>query len=152
MDAAVYVVKYLRSTVDYGIAFHSTSDTPASAYVHFPFHHDNEAYTDALPPTAAEQHELTAYSAACWGRQLGGALPNGHEIEMFKFRSMSGFIVIRAGGPVAWSSVRQPRTSRSSCEAEVRATDECAKEAIYSDARCRHWPPRLVPTFSNLQQ
>ena len=36
---------------------------------------------------------------------------------------------MRAGGPIAWSSVRQD-TSRSSCEAEVRATDECAKEVL----------------------
>jgi hypothetical protein len=43
---------------------------------------------------------------------------------------MSGYIVLRAGGPIAWSSVRQERTSRSSCEAEVRATDECAKEIL----------------------
>ena len=49
---------------------------------------------------------------------------------MFKLRSMSGFIVICTGGPIAWSSVRQERTSRSSCKAEVRATDECAKEVL----------------------
>jgi hypothetical protein len=49
---------------------------------------------------------------------------------MFKLRSMSGYMVVRAGGPIAWSSVRQERTSRSSCEAEVRATDECAKEVL----------------------
>ena len=55
---------------------------------------------------------------------------SNEEIELFKLRSMSGYIVLRAGGPIAWSSVRQQRTSRSSCEAEVRATDECTKEVL----------------------
>lgn len=130
VDAALYAIKYLRQTVDYGIAFHSSAPSSSTGFVHFPFHHDIEAYSDALPPTAADQHELTAYSDACWGSQLGGTTTVGDEIDMFKLRSMSGYIVIRAGGPVTWSSVRQQRTSRSSCEAEVRATDECAKEVL----------------------
>ena len=130
MDAALYAVKYLRHTTEYGIAFHSASDTSATAYVHFPFHHDIEAYSDALPPTAAEHCQLTAYSDACWGSQLGTTVPIGSEIEMFKLRSMSGYMILRAGGPLAWASVRQERTSRSSCEAEVRATDECTKEVL----------------------
>ncbi len=130
MDAALYAIKYIRSTVEYGIAFHSNANTSASAYVHFPFHHDIEAYNDALPPTAAEQSELTAYSDACWGSQLGNTTLIGTQIEMFKLRSMSGYMIVRAGGPIAWASVRQERTSRSSCEAEVRATDECTKEVL----------------------
>ena len=43
---------------------------------------------------------------------------------------MSGYIILRAGGLIAWASVGQERTSRSSCEAEVRATDECTKEVL----------------------
>ncbi len=116
--------------MEYGIAFHSTAQISTSGYVHFPVHHDIEAYSDALPPTVAEKQELTAYSDTCWGSQLGGSTMLGEEIEMFKLCSMSGYIVIRAGGPIAWASVRQERTSRSSCEAEVRATDECAKELL----------------------
>ena len=33
----------------------------------------------------------------------------------------------RMGGPVAWKSVRLERTSQSSCEAEIRATNEGPK-------------------------
>jgi len=130
VDAALYAVRYLRSTVDFGIAYHSNASSPASAFVHFPFHHDLEAYKDALPPTAAEHQHLTAYSDACWGSQLGSSLSPGTEINMFKLRSMSGYIVIRTGGPISWAAVRQERTSQSSCEAEVRATDECIKEVL----------------------
>ncbi len=101
MDTALYAVKYLRNTTEYGIAFHSASNTTATAFVHFPFHHDIEAYSDALPPTAAEHCQLTGYSDACWGSQLGSSALVGSEIDMFKLRSMSGYIVLRAGGPIA---------------------------------------------------
>jgi hypothetical protein len=130
MDAALYVIKYLRNTTDFGIAFHSASPSSASGYIHFPFHHDLEAYADALPPTASVHHELTSYSNACWGSKLGNVESTNEEIEMFKLRSISGYIVFHAGGPIAWSSVRQPHTSRSSCEAEIRATNECTKEVL----------------------
>jgi hypothetical protein len=98
--------------------------------VHFPFHHDVEAYSDALPSTAAEHCLLTGYSDACWGSRLGTSVSVGSEIEMFKLRSMSGYIILCASGPIAWASVRQERTSQSSCEAEVCATDKCTKEVL----------------------
>ena len=43
---------------------------------------------------------------------------------------MLGYMVVRAGGPVVWALVCQERRSWSSCKAEVRATDECAKEVL----------------------
>jgi hypothetical protein len=43
--------------------------------------------------------------------------------RLFKFRSMSGPIVMRSGGPICWKAERQERTSLSSCEAEIRATN-----------------------------
>jgi hypothetical protein len=90
MGAAIYALKYLCHTTDYGIAFHSAANTTATAFVHFPFQHDVEAYSDALPPTAADQCLLIAYSEAYWGSQLGSSVPVGSEIEMFKLCSMSG--------------------------------------------------------------
>ncbi len=48
-------------------------------------------------------------------------------LPLFKFRSMSGGIVFRCGGPIAWTSVRQEKSSLSSCEAEIRATNEASK-------------------------
>ena len=43
---------------------------------------------------------------------------------------MSGHVITRCGGPVLWKAKRQERTSRSSCEAEIYATDECAKDTL----------------------
>ena len=40
------------------------------------------------------------------------------------------------GGPVAWKAVRQEQCSRSTCEAEIRATDEGIKEVLSLRHRC----------------
>ena len=85
---------------------------------------------------------FTSFADACWGGQIGNALPDGAPIELFKFRSLSGYVICRTGGPVAWRSIRQDRTARSSCEAEILATDECVKEtqAIKLLAKDLHIP------------
>ncbi len=44
-------------------------------------------------------------------------------MSCFRFISL----IFRQGGPVAWIAVRQERTSLSSCEAEIRATNEVSK-------------------------
>ena len=36
---------------------------------------------------------------------------------------MSGAVVMRSGGPIAWKAERQERTALSSCDAEIRATN-----------------------------
>jgi hypothetical protein len=82
-----------------------------------------EAYTDALPPQPEHHHRLTTYSDACWGSQIGNAIRDGIQLPLFKFRSMSGAIIFRSGGPITWKAERQERTSLSTCEAEIRATN-----------------------------
>ena len=46
---------------------------------------------------------------------------------MFKYRSISGFIIFLCEGLVTWKFIRQPHTSLSSCEAKVQATNNCKK-------------------------
>jgi hypothetical protein len=48
------------------------------------------------------------------------------ELELFKSRSIAGFL-IWLGGPLHWVSKRQPITARSSMEAEIYAIDKCMK-------------------------
>lgn len=136
MDSALYVVRYLRSTASHGIAFHSASASSTEAYVHYPFPHDAEAYHDATPPPTDQMHLMTGFSDANLGSQIGNSVPDGVEVEMFKYRSMSGFLIMRCGGPIAWKAVRQERCSRSSCEAEIRAVDEATKEILSLRYRC----------------
>jgi hypothetical protein len=43
---------------------------------------------------------------------------------------------MRCGGPISWKAVRQEKCSRSTCEAEIRATDELVKEVLSIRHRC----------------
>jgi hypothetical protein len=132
-QAALHALKYLYSTADYGISFHSNASNTIQAFNHFPAHHDKEAYTDATSPSPGDVQRLTSFSDACWGGQFGNAVPDGTPLELFKFRSISGFVICRSGGPISWKSIRQNRTSLSSCEAEIIATSECMTELNTSD-------------------
>ncbi|EJK66674.1 hypothetical protein THAOC_12382, partial [Thalassiosira oceanica] len=58
MEAALYVVKYLRSTASHGIAFHSSAPATSEAYVHYPFPHDAETYHDASTVPHDKPHLL----------------------------------------------------------------------------------------------
>ena len=127
-QAALHALKYLYSTAEYGISYHSDASNTIQAFNHFPAHHDKEAYTDATPPSPGDVQRLTSFSDACWGGQFGNAVPDGTPLELFKFRSISGFVICRSGGPISWKSIRQNRTSLSSCEAEIVATSECMTE------------------------
>eukprot|EP00956_Cyclotella_meneghiniana_P038057 scaffold148302_cov51-Cyclotella_meneghiniana.AAC.2 len=128
--AALHVLKYLYSTSEYGISFHSSANNTIQAFNHFPHHHDKEAYTDATPPSPAECHQLTGFSDACWGGQFGNAVPDGTPLELFKFRSLSGYIICCAGGPITWKAIRQEKTANSSCVAEINATHECVNDLL----------------------
>jgi hypothetical protein len=48
-----------------------------------------------------------------------------------KKRSTSGYIFMLAGGPVSWSSRKQPITALSSTEAEYIAAADGAKQAVW---------------------
>ena len=83
-----------------------------------------------MPPTPTTSSTLSSYSDACWGSQIGNAVADGTLLPLFKFRSMSGGIVFRTGGPVGWLADRQEQTSLSSCEAEIRATNATSKKVV----------------------
>ena len=81
-----------------------------------------------LPHLCNSLHLVTP--AGGWGGQIGNSVPDGTPIELFKFRSLSGYIIYRSGGPIAWKSIRQKQTALSSCEAEVIATNECVTKLL----------------------
>jgi hypothetical protein len=96
---------------DYRISFTSDNIGEMHFFIHFPPSSDIEAYRDALPPKHANLLTLSSYSNVCWGSQIGNAVA--------EFRSMSGGIVFKNGGPLGWLAECQERTSFSSCEAEI---------------------------------
>ena len=117
IDAAKRVVRYLKGTRSYGIGFKSSSTTNLQTFVKFP-----------IP-----NNKITALTDANWGPQDQSKLKANTdvpELELFKSRSISGFL-IWYGGPVHWISKRQAITARSSAEAEIYATDECVKFLQY---------------------
>jgi hypothetical protein len=122
-NAALYVLHYIHSTINYGIKFMSKESPALHTYMLYPHASDIGAYTDALPPTPDQHHLLTTYSNACWGSQLSNAVQEGIQLPLFKFRSMSRAIVMRSRGPISWKAEQQEWTSLSLCEAEIQATD-----------------------------
>ncbi len=132
-NAALYVLHYIHSTINYGISFTSTEKAPLHTYMHFPHSSDTEAYGDALPPKPSQHYLLTTYSDACWGSQLGNRVWAGIQLPLFKFRSMSGAIIFRSGGPLTWKTEQQERSSFSS-----------------SDDRILRWNTIVIGNFLNL--
>jgi hypothetical protein len=111
IDHVKRVIRYLKTTKSLGIAFHSDNNTTLQSYVKFP-----------IP------EGITAMCDANWGPQdQSKPRPNEtRKLELFKTRSLSGFLIY-LGGPMHWVSKRQTITARSSAEAEIYATDECTK-------------------------
>ena len=64
------------------------------------------------------------------GGQISNTVPDGTHTPLFKLRSMSGYPIMRLGGPVTWKAIHQEQCAHSSIAAEVIATDECSKGAV----------------------
>ena len=107
--AAFHAIKYLTSTNEYGISSRSKAFATIQTFNQFPHHHDREAYTEATAPSPLECHQLTAYCDANWGGQLGSVDEYGTPLELFKLRSLSGFLVCRSGHPIAWKFISETR-------------------------------------------
>ena len=69
-----------------------------------------------------------AFCDAKWGGQFISAVEDGTPLKLFKFRSLSGFLIRRSGEPIAWKSICRNQTALSSCEAEIIVTNKCATE------------------------
>jgi hypothetical protein len=100
------------------------------SFIHYPPSTDVKAYNNATPPKPTNSSILSSYSNACWGSQIGSVVADGTLLPLFKFRSMSGGIVFKNGGPLGWLSECQERTSLSSCKAEIRATSAMSKKVV----------------------
>ena len=50
---------------------------------------------------------------------------NIQKVTTEEMHSLGGHIILMCGAPVLWKSHKEQRGSHSSCEAEIKATDEC---------------------------
>ena len=117
IDAALRVIRYLKGTRKLKIKFTTNNNRNIESFLKFP-----------LP-----QQELLALCDANWAPQdQSKPTPNQPlpELDLFKTRSMSGFMTW-FHGPLMWMSKRQTFTARSSAEAEIYATDESAKNILH---------------------
>jgi hypothetical protein len=121
MNAALYVLHYIHSTIDYGFTFASKVKASLHTYMSFLHKSDTEAYADAIPPRLSNHHCLTTHSDACWGSQIGNAIQARIHLPLFKFCSMSSAIIFRSGGQLTWKTDRQDHTALRLCKAEISA-------------------------------
>jgi deoxyuridine 5'-triphosphate nucleotidohydrolase len=111
-----HVIRYLKGTKSKGICFSTNPNSKIESFVKFP-----------IDPST-----VTSMCDANWGPQ-DQSKPRENEnrqLDLFKTRSLSGFIIF-LGGPVHWVSKRQTITARSSAEAEIYAVDECTKALLH---------------------
>jgi hypothetical protein len=111
-----HVIRYLKGTKSKGIQFSTQPNPQLESFVKFP-----------VDPT-----KITSLCDANWGPQ-DQSKPKQHEtreLDLFKTRSLSGFL-LWYGGPLHWVSKRQSITARSSAESEIYATDECTKSLLH---------------------
>ena len=116
LQAAKYIVRYLKGTASHGIRFDSSNDNIMQSFLHFP---------------NRTKQRLTGISDANWGAQDQSlSFQSNLTLDLYKSRSFSGHI-ITLHGPIHWSSKRQSITARSSAESEIYATDECTKNILH---------------------
>ena len=114
LQSARYVARYLLSTREKVINFaHENCTVSLEGFVHFPIDPD----------------EPVAFADSNWGPQ-DASFPsetNNRPVTIAATRSICGFMIFLGGAPVQWKCFKEARISRSSCEAEIKATDECTK-------------------------
>jgi hypothetical protein len=117
LDAAKYVLSWLGGTRNHGIRF-TQGGKFAEGLISW-------ADRDAEFDTSLSQN----WTDANWGPQ-DASHPNParpQTIVKEEVRSILGHCVTRMNGPIAWGCMREKRTSRSSCEAEIKSMDEGCK-------------------------
>ena len=114
LDAAKYVLRYLKHTSSLGIWFQQNGK-PLESCVSM--------------PVDMTQESCVVFTDSNWGPQ-DASKPKENEtrtVDMEELKSVQGFFITRMGGPLMWGVTREKRGSRSSCIAELKAIDEGIK-------------------------
>jgi hypothetical protein len=100
----------------------SRQNSVLEGFVFFPV--DNRSDHDKL--------NVIAFCDANWGPQdASKPTPlNVREISLDETKSICGHVIIMGGAPIFWASHKEVRTSGSSCEAEIKATNACTKSIL----------------------
>jgi hypothetical protein len=124
LEAAKYLGKYLKATAGLGLLYSSRHNSKLEGFVFFPVNNVNAQNTGL---------EVLAFADANWGPQDASkpTAQNVREISMDETKSICGHIIFFGGAPVFWASHKESRTSGSSCEAEIKATNLCTKSLLW---------------------
>jgi hypothetical protein len=120
LEMAKYMGRHILSTLDLGLLFTTRSTNSLEMFIHFP-----------LPDLSTTSHNptFTIFCAANWGPQDAShpSPTNLRPMSIHESKSICGHIFFYGGCPILWKTHKEARISRSSCEAEIKATDECIK-------------------------
>jgi hypothetical protein len=126
LDAVKHLGRYIKSTAELGLLFSSRRNVALESYVYFPVNGVDDLPSGGTAPT------LLGFCDANWGPQ-DASIPQVSDssslrlISPLETRSICGHVLMMGGAPVFWKCHKESRNSRSSTEAEVKATDECTK-------------------------
>ena len=116
MESAKRVLQWLGGVRNHGIRF-----TQGGAFA---------AGISAWVDRPAGVTSTTTYTDANWGPQDASTPLPFQTITPDECRSLLGHVVIRMGGPLVWDCMREPRSSRSVCQAEILSMDEGCKSTL----------------------
>jgi hypothetical protein len=124
LDAIKYVGRYLKSTADLGLVFSSAGNPTLEAFIHFLLPED------AISPEGVVSPLCAGFCDTNWGPQ-DASVPRSdlslRSVSIHETRSICGHVLFMAGAPIKWYTHKEKHNSRSSCEAEIKATNECVK-------------------------
>jgi hypothetical protein len=143
LDAARYFGHYILSKMNLGLVFSTDATHSLESYIYFPLSDDDDCTTHP---------SLSTFCDANWGPQDASHLVPSHPrlVSIDESRSICGHLFFYGGCPILWKTHKEKRVSRSSCEAEIKATDECVKNIqmfcnILSDLHSCHTTP--IPVY-----
>jgi hypothetical protein len=104
--------------MDLGLVFSTQASGSLETFIHFP-----------LPDLSTPNPSLSTFCDANWGPQDTShpSQTNSRPVSIHESKSICGHIFFYGGCPILWKTHKEARISRSSCEAEIKATDECVK-------------------------
>ena len=100
------------------ISLFNKNSTTLETFINFP-----------LPEPSPSSLPISTFCDANWGPQDAShpSPTNTCPVSIQESKSICGHIFFYGGCLILWKTHKEARISRSSCEAEIKATDECVK-------------------------
>jgi hypothetical protein len=116
VDAARYMLRYLKGTLGMGIGFAKQPNSQLNSFVYH------------TPPA---QGRCTCYAGSYWGPQdanVPSATKPSVPIPIESTRSLWGHCCFPMGSHVPWAANKEKRSSRTSCEAAIVTPNNGTKQ------------------------